>query len=83
MLLDILGISLLADCLRIKSKYQAESACAYFVPVFIILSGSNEVSFRVIVHAKYLMGGCNTILSAYILYRHLGYCCTHPSYCEK
>ena len=25
------------------------------------------------------MGVCNTILSAYTKYRHLGYCCTHPS----
>ena len=28
------------------------------------------------------MSECNTILSAYTLYRHLGYCCTHLSiYC--
>ena len=25
------------------------------------------------------MGECNTILSAYTKYRHLGWCCTHPS----
>ena len=25
------------------------------------------------------MGECNTILSAYTLYKHLGWCCTHPS----
>ena len=26
-----------------------------------------------------MMGECNTILSAYALYRHLEYYCTHPS----
>ena len=25
------------------------------------------------------MGECNSILSAYTLYRHLGWCCIHPS----
>ena len=29
------------------------------------------------------MGGCNTIVSAYTLYRHLGLCCTHPSIIAK
>ena len=29
------------------------------------------------------MGECNTILSAYTLYRHLGWCCTHPSICAS
>ena len=29
------------------------------------------------------MDECNTILSAYTLYRHLGWCCTHPSNCGK
>ena len=28
------------------------------------------------------MGECNTILSAYTRYRHLGYCCIHPSKCQ-
>ena len=28
------------------------------------------------------MDECNTILSAYTKYRHLGYCCTHPSLCS-
>ena len=27
------------------------------------------------------MGECNTILSAYTKYRHLGKCCSHPSKC--
>ena len=27
------------------------------------------------------MGACNTILSAYTKYRHLGSCCTHQSIC--
>ena len=29
-----------------------------------------------------LMGECNTVLSAYTKYRHLGYCCTHPPNCS-
>ena len=29
------------------------------------------------------MGECNAILSAYTLYRHLGYCCSHPSNMNK
>ena len=37
-------------------------------------------------HSKRLkhnsMGECNTILSAYTKYRHLGQCCTHPSNCH-
>ena len=27
------------------------------------------------------MGECNTILGAYTMYRHLEWCCTHPSIC--
>ena len=29
------------------------------------------------------MGECNTILSAYTKYRHLGLCCIHPSICRQ
>ena len=28
------------------------------------------------------MAECNSILSAYTLYRHLGWCCTKPSICN-
>ena len=37
------------------------------------------ITFHRIKAHRISMGECNTILSAYTLYRHLGLCCAHPS----
>ena len=43
---------------------------------------NRQIFVQVVLESIY-EGECNTILSVYTLYRHLKYCCIHPSICRQ
>ena len=61
-----------------QSKIAVKASATFFL-LSSVFSYFGKANFAVIHILS--MGKCNTILSAYTKYRHLGWCCTQPSKC--
>ena len=56
-----------------------EQCCFFFLFLAFIDNSFHMCFLFSLSHHDISMGECNTILSAYTKYRHLGWYCTHPS----
>ena len=76
----------LCVCLRVCLYFYLSTilySIAQAKPFNTVQPAQADSFIKILIRQPISMGECNTILSAYTLYRHLGWCCTHPSICKS